>query len=284
MTFVPVPFTPKNPLLQKHISYYYFLKTDDPNFETKYYAFPHTNTVLNIHKGANFEIRDYYTRVYGDPTINYKVCVQGIREYPLLAHLQGKLDKVTILFKPLGLNHFGVNGFGELYPQPSAVFTSWNQNHLYKDFLDSFYQTDDIALKSEILEDFLLKLYQPIATDHLLYKAIDLLTCFEENFSIEYICNQLHTNVRTLSRAFKKNLGISPGAYRKVARFRHSLQNKLFNADIKRLTDLAYQSNYYDQPYFNKMYRSLTGSNPQRFFKKVDSLANDKLIFEFLDN
>lgn len=283
MKFEPVPFTPKHPLLQKHISYYYFLKTDDPSFETKYYAFPHTDTVLNIHKHANFEIKDYYTRVYADPDTLYNACIQGIREYPLLANLQGRLDKVTILFKPLGLNQFGIPDLGGNYPQPSAVFTSWDQHPLYRDFLHSFYQTDDIIARAQILEAFLLKLYLPIKPHDVLFKAMDLLTCFDNNFSIDYICDQLGTNVRSLNRAFRKALGVSPVGYRKVARFRHSLQNKLFNSNIKRLTDLAYKSNYYDQAYFNKMYRSLTGSNPQRFFKKVDSLADDRLIFEFME-
>jgi AraC-like DNA-binding protein len=283
MTFEPVPFTPKHPLLQQHIRYYYFLKTNDPGFETKYYAFPHTDTVLTIHQRANFEIKDYYTRVYTDAGCTYNACVQGIREYPLLAHLQGQLDKVTILFKPLGLNQFSIPAFGALYPKPSTVFTSWNDSPHYISFLNSFYQTNDITTRIDILEAFVLKMYQPVNTDQSLFKAIELLSRFDENYALDFICDELKTNVRALNRAFIKSLGVSPVAYRKVARFRHSLQNKLFDSKVKRLTDIAYQSNYYDQAYFNKMYRSLTGSNPQRFFNKINSLADDRLIFEFME-
>lgn len=283
MKFEPVPFTPKHPTLQKHISYYYFLRTDSDDFETKYYAFPHTDTVLNIHQKTSFEIRDYYTRVYADPNVTYNACVQGIREYPLLAHLQGKLDKVTILFKPLGLNQFGAANIGEAYPQPSAVFTSWDENPLYADFLLSFYATMDTGQRAELLEAFLLSIYSPVSTDEVLFKAIELLSRFDEQISVEQICGELGMNVRTLNRAFKKSLGVSPVTYRKVARFRHSLQNKLFQKTVTRLTDLAYQSNYYDQAYFSKMYRSLTGSNPQRFFNQVNGLADDRLIFEFME-
>ena len=283
MTFEPVPYTPKHPLLQKRISYYYFLNTADDSFETKYYAFPHTHTVLNIHKQANFEIKDYYTRVYADAATPNNSCVQGIREYPLLANLQGKLDKVTILFKPLGINRFGVAGFGDAYPEPSMFFNTWDDNPLYTEFLKSFYATHDIKTRGELLEDFLLGMYAPIEADEILLRAIDLMECFDDHISIEDICHQLNINIRTFNRLFKKHLGVSPVSYRKVARFRHSLQNKLFDSNLKRLTDIAYQSNYYDQAYFNKMYRSLTDSNPQRFFQKVNSLADDRLIFEFME-
>ena len=282
MSFLPIPFTPKHPILQKYIRFYYFLKTENSDFETKYYAFPHTDTVLNIHQRANLEIRDNYTRVYEDQNIRYNSCIQGIREYPLLAHLQGKLDKITILFKPLGINYFGVNHFGDQYTSPSSVFTSWNNYPAYKEFLNQFYATNDTNNRVDIFETFLMEIYEPIYTDNLLVKAIDLLTSFNDNHSIEEISDRLEVNVRTLNRIFKRNLGVSPVTYRKVARFRYAMQNKLVENTMKRLTDIAYQSNYYDQAYFNKIFKGLTGSNPQRFFNQVDRLADSRLIFEFM--
>jgi len=282
MTFEPVPFQPKHILLRKHISYYYFLRTTD-SFETKYYAFPHTHTVLNIHRRANFEIKNYHTRVYADAAVEYNACVQGIREYPLLADLQGQLDKITLLFKPLGLNCFGIPYFGDAYPKPSMIFTAWDDHVLYPKFLSDFYATDNIEERRDVLEAFLLAMYVSPGISDVLFEAIELLNNFDKPISIDKICEQLDVNVRTFYRLFKKHMGVSPVTYRKVARFRHSLQSKIFDTSLKRLTDIAYKSNYYDQAYFNKMYRSLTGSNPQRFFKKIDSFADDRLIFEFME-
>lgn len=282
MTIAPIPITPKSPLLQQFISYYYFLQTDD-DFETRYYAFPHINTVLNIHQHASFEIEGYYTRVYGNTAKPYNACVQGIRELPLLAHLMGKLNKVTIIFKPLGINHFIDQPFGESHPLPSQPFTAWDDEPRYASYLQNFYRANTDEAKADILEDFLLPMYRPLPAYNQLNKSIQLLADWDRNLSIEEISEELQLNVRTFNRLFKKHLGVSPVTYRKVARFRHSLQNKLFDSNLKRLTDIAYQSNYYDQAYFNKMYRSLTGSNPQKFFKKVDNLADDRLIFEFME-
>jgi len=282
MILEPVPFTPEHPLLKKHISYFYFLKTDNDDFEAKYYAFPHTDTVLNIHQKTNFEIRDYYTRVYPDAKVNYKACVQGIRQYPLLAHLQGKIDKVTILFKPMGINQFGVADFGRRYPSPSMIFSAWDSLPFYREFLDAFYANTDNAKRAGILENFLLRVFKPTDDAELMANAMDLLMRFEENTTIEQISAQLKVNVRGLNRTFHKHLGVSPVTFRKVARFRHSLESKIYQREIQRLTDIAYQSNYYDQAYFNKVYTALTGTSPQRFFNKINSLADDRLIFEFI--
>jgi hypothetical protein len=48
----------------------------------------------------------------------------------------------------------------------------------------------------------------------------------------------LSLNTRTFNRPFLTHVGISPVAYRKIARFRHSLKNKLFNDQFKKLTEI----------------------------------------------
>ena len=89
-------------------------------------------------------------------------------------------------------------------------------------------------------------------------------------------------NARSFNRLFYKHMSIAPVAWKKVARFRHSLQNKLFSAQFKKLTEIGYASNFYDQAYFIKVYNKLTGSNPTAFFKSVEKLADDNLVFRFV--
>jgi AraC-like DNA-binding protein len=278
----PEPYYPRHTILKEHISYFYFLRTE-ADFEAKYYAFPHTHTVLNIHQqaGTLFE-QQYITQVYEDAAVPYLTSVQGIREVPLLAHLRGRLNKVTILFKPLGLNQFIRRPFQDVIVSPSQLFTCWDNDPPYHHFLQSFYATADNHIRAALLEDYLLLLYHPLPEYQVLKKAIELLSDFEVGLSVEAISLQLGLNERTFNRLFNKHLGVSPVVYRKVARFRHSLQNKLFENEFNRMTDLAYRSNFYDQAYFNKIYRQLTGLNPQRFFSDINQLADDQLIFQFI--
>ena len=61
----PVILKVKHPVLEKYVAYYYFLTTESDDFEAKYYAFPHTYTVLNIHCSAVHKINKYQTSIEG---------------------------------------------------------------------------------------------------------------------------------------------------------------------------------------------------------------------------
>lgn len=278
----PQTYTFKHPFLQRHIAYFYFLKTVDVGFESRYYAFPHTYTVLNIHRNATFIFDQQSTKVFGAGGLKPIALVQGIRDYPMLVNLSGAIDKVTILFKPLGLNAFTEDPDNGELGMPNQLFSTWDNDRRYKKFLLDFFGTEDCDERVNLLEKFLLSMYRPDQQSDLLSRAIELLTDFEGNLSIVEICSQLTIHVRTFNRLFKRHIGVSPVVYRKVARFRNSLAGNQQNRDLKKLAELAYKSNYYDQAYFTKIYRSLTGSNPQRFFSKIKTLADERLILEFL--
>lgn len=275
-------FYPENDLLKKFIAYYYFLKTDSPDFETTYYAFPNTLQPLNIHKHARCTINDHTVLTEGDPNNKYLKIVQGRTEKPLFVQLKGILDKITILFKPLGLNQFIKVSFCEVANEPLQLFNEWNNDKNYNLFLESFFNTSDNNQRVKILESFLLSIYSPFKEQEILQKSIDLLSDFHEELSINTIANSVGLNNRTFNRVFQKHVGISPVRFRKIARFRHSLKNKLFNGKFKKLTEIGYESNFYDQSYFIKIYNNLAGINPKAFFKSIDKLADDNLIFQFI--
>nr|WP_237028599.1 helix-turn-helix domain-containing protein [Pedobacter steynii] len=66
---------------------------------------------------------------------------------------------------------------------------------------------------------------------------------------------------RQLSRRFQENIGLSPKAYLRVFRFVQSLQH-LKKYPLISLTEVAYQSGYYDQAHFIHDYRVYTGHSP----------------------
>lgn len=274
---------PQNKILQKHLAFYYFLKTDDANFDTKYYAFPNTLTPLSLHQNIETEIEYYSTSVFGSKKKNNLALIQGMRTQPLFVNLQGKIDKITVVFKPLGLNHFVKKSFARICPKDSQVFSEWDENKDYQEFLRQFYSTESQNERINFLEEFLLKVYHPIENEELLQTSIALLNDFENEKNVEEIAAEIGLNVRTFNRVFKENLGISPIGFKKIARFRHSLNNRFFNEQFKRLTDLAYNSNFYDQSYFINIYKQMTGSNPKIFFDKVEKVGADKLLFQFLN-
>ena len=117
----------------------------------------------------------------------------------------------------------------------------------------------------------------------MIQNALTLLTDFANELPIEEIAKRLLLNTRTFNRLFFKHFGISPVGFRKISRFRHSLRNRLFDARFTTLTEIGYESNFYDQSYFIKMYKKITGDNPSRFFNSIEKLADNQLIFRFVN-
>jgi AraC-like DNA-binding protein len=212
------------------------------------------------------------------------ITVQGKYDQPLLVQLKGILNKITIIFKPLGLNAFIRKPFIEVANQPTQLFSEWNNEKGYSLFLDTFFNAPDNREQIQISESFLLSIYNPTKECELLEKGIDLLCDFDKHLSVKDVSNNLGMNERTFNRLFEKLVGISPVGFRKIARFRHSLMNKIFTDKFKRLTEIGYASNFCDQSYFIKVYNKLAGTHPKNFFDSIDKLADDNLIFRFINN
>jgi len=269
------------PALQKYIEFYYFIRNQAADFKSIHYSFPHTINVLSIYKQANYHSVVGHVEIYNDPKSNYLTILQGKCQMPLKVELTGKTDRISIFFKTFGLNQFIQTSLASVMSNKPNQLTEWDTDPMYKNYLDQCFATDNQEEKIRHLEDFLLWKLKPSPPSPF-EKAVTLLSDFEHNHTIEEILSQLKMPLRTFNRRFKEVIGISAIEYRNIARFRHSLNNKLFNSKFKKLTEIGYNSNFYDQSYFIKMYKKLTGSNPSAFFKTVEKLGDDKLIFQFV--
>ncbi|MEJ7823214.1 MAG: AraC family transcriptional regulator [Chitinophagaceae bacterium] len=276
-------FYPIHPILKEVIEYYYFQKTSSDDLNTEYYAFPNTVLPLNIHKNITCTISGQQVKVNGVRYENYLMILNGRYKLPLHVQQKGKIDKITIIFKPFGLNHFINVPFNEIAQNPTQIFTQWiDKSNNSALFLNQFFSEQDNNKRILILENYLLSLYHPFSQNSFLSEILIMLNDFDREISIEDVARTFSLSSRTLDRVFNKHLGISPVAFRKIARFRHSLKNKLFKSRFNTLTKIGYESNFYDQSYFNKIYKHLTGQNPKAFFKSIEKLADDKLIFKFI--
>ncbi|MBZ4191132.1 helix-turn-helix domain-containing protein [Niabella beijingensis] len=274
---------PNHPLLKKYIQYYYFVKTDSPAHYSRYYSFPNTTMPVNIHRNVTVSIEKEKVQIRESAAAGITAIVNGMREAPLQVEWNGNIDKLTIAFKPAGLNAFineplqhAVRGF-------TNIFTGWDSLPEYQVFLQKLYTTADINKRTQTTEDFLLDICRPYEKEPLLYTAIDILGDFTNEKTISETAAVLNIAERSFNRLFKNYVGIAPVGYRKIARFRQSLENKVIKEKFKRLTDISYESNYYDQAYYIKMYKKLTGKSPKNLYKAIAKLADDNVIFEFLE-
>jgi AraC-like DNA-binding protein len=275
-------FYPNHSLLKNLIEYYYFQETNSDNFSTEYYSFPNIFLALNIHKKVTCKINRHHVKVNGGQGNGYLMILNAVFELPLHVQQKGKIDKVTIVFKPLGLNHFIKAPFNEVVQNTTQIFAQWAKERNTEKFFNQFFSEKDNCKRIIILENYLLSLYKPFNEYSFLNDIVNRLTDFSKEVSIEDIAKDFSISSRTLNRIFKKHIGISPVQFKKIARFRHSLTNRLFKSEFNTLTKIAYESNFYDQSYFIKIYKNLTEQNPKKFFNSIEKLADDKLIFKFI--
>lgn len=269
------------PALQKYIEFYYFIRNDGPDFKSVHYSFPHTINAISIYKHAAYYAEVGLAGISNDFNNDYLTLLQGKCQVPLRVELSGKTDRITIFFKPFGLNQFIETSLASVMGNKTKQLLEWDNSPLYKTYLNKCFSTDNLQERIDHLEEYLLVKLQPAPLSPL-EKAVTMLTDFEHDHTIEQVLSEVNLSLRTFNRHFKEVLGVSPIEYRRIARFRHSLNNKLFNSQFKRLADIGYNSHFYDQSYFIKMYKKLTGSNPTAFFKAIEKLGDDKLIFQFV--
>jgi len=267
--------------LKKYVACYYFLKSDDQNFSSRHYSFPHTYNALSIYKDSLFDSKpsNFNARQSSEP--NYQMFVQVKKQAPLMVNISGKINRVTILFKDFGINHFISEPLAKIMGYDVDHFNSWKEDPLFPAFVAQLFNVDDAHEKGKIIDNFLLQRLSLIELSYL-PAAVALLCDFEENLPVEQIAMRFNVSLRSFNRNFKTILGVSPVEYRRIAQFRRSIENKLFQSQFKRLTDIGYESHFYDQSYFNKIYHKLTGSNPKTFFKSIERIGDDQLIFQFV--
>jgi AraC-like DNA-binding protein len=273
-------FCPISETLNRYIDYYYFFKNPDPAFRRTYYSFPNLSTAINIHKNVNVDIQGASVKITGAEKPNFVFIASQVRNKPFRVEWNGRLDKMTIVFKPLGLNHFIGKPFAQAVPSPVHPFNAWEKMPGYTEFLPDFYGTADLSARISILESFLLKVCSPFPEREVLQKALTRLANLDVPVRVGEVAAHLGLSERTFNRLFAKHIGMTPAGYRKVARFRKSLENKLFGDRFKKLTELAYESNFYDQSYFIHIYNQLAGTHPKAFFDSVITVAGDRLVLQ----
>lgn len=270
-TIVPLSET-----LRKHIAYFYVFTNEDAH-SLRYITFPHSYSCIFFLKGLNISRDNHAIHLLHTENSKELVSVEITGKYtqPVSLNYEGEFDEISIIFKPLGVNRFfnkDLIEYAPLFSQPLNL-THWQS------FGEELFQENNLYKRIEKLESFLLdNLCEK--EDHSIRKALSLIEDIEKDYSIQEIADQCGLTLKTFQRNFKKLIACTPSEYKRIVRFRHSITNKMLQGISINLTDIAYESNYYDQSYFIKEYKKLTGTKPNAFFNSVHILTEEKVIWQ----
>jgi AraC-like DNA-binding protein len=263
---------PASPVLKRYIECFY-LYSGEANSNFRYWAFPHYNTGLSFINGASVRRRRFCVEISESSEQGVKIEILGKYTCPVMIEYTGKVQEISIVFKPAGVNRFFRENFQSLAPDFSQELV----NDTWTNFGEVlFSRQDDLHL----LESFLLSQFSDNAYYMPLEASLLILDDVDDESSISELALRLGYNIKTFQRYFKKHMGCSPVEYRRICRFRKSMETKLSDPQLKTLPDITYEGGYSDQSYFIKEFRKLTNHNPKDFFKVAGKIDGDKLVWE----
>lgn len=117
----------------------------------------------------------------------------------------------------------------------------------------------------EIIETFLLnKLNEKTTIDNIVKSTVNALLSTSGSSSIKVILKDDLSKRRQLERKFLSQIGMSPKQLGKIIRLQTALK-LLINQKAETFTEIAYESEYYDQNHFIKDFKEFTGTTPKEF-------------------
>lgn len=210
--------------------------------------------------------------------IQPRAMVLGQTIEPFYIEPTGYVNTFAIRFYPYGFANFvsiPIKNLANKETPIELLFGEKTANELEQNIIDA---TNSIE-RIEIIENFLLdKLNERTTIDNIVKTTIDALLATNGSASISTILKEDLSKRRQLERKFIKQIGVSPKQLGKVIRLQTALK-MLLNKKTEKLTDIAYESEYFDQAHFIKDFKEFTGINPKEFLGN-ENMALSALFYK----
>lgn len=115
--------------------------------------------------------------------------------------------------------------------------------------------------RSAIIQKYLLQQLMRNERDQQIAHCLEKIRRSAGHIHVSQLSSDTGISQRHLSRKFQQIVGLSPKEFLRVFRFIRSL-DYLKKYPLLSLTEVAYESAYYDQAHFNRDYKSFTGHTP----------------------
>ncbi|WP_434036275.1 AraC family transcriptional regulator [Formosa sp. 4Alg 33] len=213
-----------------------------------------------------------------DFIIQPRAMVLGQTIEPFYIEPTGFVKTFAIRFYPYGFANFvsvPISNLANKETPINLLLEVENADELEQKIIKS----ENTEQRISIIENFLLdRLNNEKTIDRIVKNTIDSLISANGSTSINSILKDDLSKRRQLERNFKKQIGVSPKQLGKVIRLQTALK-MLLNQKSKNLTDIAYESKYFDQAHFIKDFREFVGINPKEFINH-ENLALSAVFYK----
>ena len=209
--------------------------------------------------------------------IQPRAMVIGQITKPYFIQPVGYVNTFAVRFYPFGFANFISTSISELADKETPLEDLFDPKEV-KQLVDQIIKAATTEARIAAVESFLLnKLHETTVIENIVSKTVDAISRTGGNVSINELLQENPSQRRSLERKFAKEVGISPKHLGRIIRLQAALQLMLHKKGEK-LTQIAYESNYYDQAHFIKDFKDFTGINPKEY------LTNDQMMLSSLIN
>lgn len=210
--------------------------------------------------------------------IQPRAMIIGQINKPFYIEPTGQVSTFAIRFYPYGFANFVRTPIVDLVNKETPLEILFGDK-VAEDLQQKIFQAVNTATRIEIIEKFLLERLNDESTiDTVVKMTIDTLLSTNGSTQINTILKDNSSKRRQLERNFKKQIGVSPKQLGKVIRMQTALKMLLQNK-FGNLTEIAYESDYFDQAHFIKDFQEFTGISPKEFLGN-ENMVLSKLFYE----
>lgn len=229
--------------------------------EQTYKVFPSTGLVM----GFQYKGSLAYLSQEGENKLA-STGITGLQDGFRVFKSNPNIGSVLVFFNEIGASYFLKTPINELFAESVSLEHFMNQYDLEKvEEALSFSQSDEHRIY--IVEQFLLAHIIEKKDDPLVIKAIQYIYHHKGNVKIKELANLLCISQSPFEKRFRQVVGTSPKKFASIVRF-HAVLDSL--NQVKSLTEICFENNYFDQAHFIKDFKHFTGETPEKFIKKND--------------
>lgn len=273
-----VTMKPEDSRIANYIAYYYFHSSDDPLYSEEFSYYPHFRNALTIYRGSEVVITDTSSLVTPADSDKITVIYSKNFSYRIDVKLNGRFNKIGVVFNPLGFNHFLKVPLKSLLADHVVYFDYFGEE--LEELAEFVFNQEDREKGVRLLDLFFKSKFNYFNEDRLIH-SVKSIHESQGTVKVTTLATELNVDRKTLLRDFDKHLVSSVGEYKKLVKFRLALDSAMNNLNERNLTEIATGSAYYDQPDFIKNFKSLTSWSPQSFLKRTDRIGGEDTYWTF---
>ena len=260
-----------NSKLKDFVKRYWTL--DFPNENT-----PELNTII---PDGTMKLIFHYGDLYwhhpqkGEKYLQPRCFLIGQLTQPYVVEPDGDTGTFVVQFHPNGFLPFSTIPMKEMENKPVPISDLFGEKGSKLE--SSILSASTTKQRITIIEKFLTQnLTTSASIDRIVKSIVDTILNENGQISVSQISERNNMTRRQLSRKFTATIGLSPKQLSKTIRLQAALKT-LLSSPKSKLTDIAYENEYFDQSHFIKDFKEFTGLSPKEFYGENLQMS---LIFE----